>query len=199
MASPSVNISEALPPRRRVTLPNWLTLARLAAAPLIYLAAAYGTNIMAVVVYLLAVGTDAIDGRIARRFNLTTAFGRAFDSTADKAAVLGALGGLAAQGSLPVALLYTFATREFIVFGLRSIRTPSGTTIAEINDTLGRVRFLVVHVGVAGCLAFDGQFAEISLSLIWVGVAVGVVASVYYVVRDRAALLEVMRASKATA
>ena len=71
----------------RINLPTWLTLFRVALLP-VMVAVFYlpfpGHNITAAIVFVLAAITDWLDGYLARRMNLTSAFGAFLDPVADK-------------------------------------------------------------------------------------------------------------------
>jgi CDP-diacylglycerol--glycerol-3-phosphate 3-phosphatidyltransferase len=71
----------------RINLPTWLTLFRVALLPvmvLVFYLPFRGHNITAAIVFLLAAVTDWLDGYLARRLNLTSAFGAFLDPVADK-------------------------------------------------------------------------------------------------------------------
>jgi CDP-diacylglycerol--glycerol-3-phosphate 3-phosphatidyltransferase len=71
----------------RINLPTWLTLFRVALLPVMvvaFYAPFHGHNITAAVVFVLAAFTDWLDGYLARRMKLTSAFGAFLDPVADK-------------------------------------------------------------------------------------------------------------------
>jgi len=71
----------------QINLPTWLTLFRVALLPvmvLVFYLPFPGHNITAAIVFLLAAITDWLDGFLARRMNLTSAFGAFLDPVADK-------------------------------------------------------------------------------------------------------------------
>lgn len=71
----------------RINLPTWLTLFRVALLPvmvLVFYLPFRGHNIAAAIVFILAAVTDWLDGYLARRLNLTSAFGAFLDPVADK-------------------------------------------------------------------------------------------------------------------
>lgn len=71
----------------RINLPTWLTLFRMALLPVmvvVYYLPFHGHNITAAIVFVLAAITDWLDGYLARRLNLTSAFGAFLDPVADK-------------------------------------------------------------------------------------------------------------------
>jgi CDP-diacylglycerol--glycerol-3-phosphate 3-phosphatidyltransferase len=105
-----------------VTLPNALTAARaLLVIPVIGLIA-MGDASLALLVFIGAAATDAVDGPLARRRG-TTALGAGLDPLADKVLVVGTLAALAIQGiapAWPVALIFV---RELVAIEVR-VRAP---------------------------------------------------------------------------
>ena len=67
-----------------VNIPNCLTLIRIALLPVVVWRFRKGDSMGALIVYLLAMLTDAVDGFIARRYNQVTALGKLLDPIADK-------------------------------------------------------------------------------------------------------------------
>jgi cardiolipin synthase len=106
-------------------LPNLLTLSRIAAIPLLVLLASLGTpwgDVGACVTFSAAAITDYFDGRIARRRQAVSAFGRMLDPIADKLLVGAALMLLAGLDRLSAPALYpaiVILLREILVSGLR--------------------------------------------------------------------------------
>jgi CDP-diacylglycerol--glycerol-3-phosphate 3-phosphatidyltransferase len=106
-----------------VTLPNALTSARaLLVIPVICLIA-LGDNPAALVVFLVAAATDAIDGPLARRHGRTTALGAALDPLADKVLVVGTLLALTLLGMAPAWAVLPILARELVAVELRA-RSP---------------------------------------------------------------------------
>ena len=169
-----------------MTVPNALTLIRLFLSPVVFLFVAFGWYWASSIIYLLGILTDALDGKLARTTQTTSAFGGAMDSTADKTLVAGGMIGLTAQGELPASFIFAFVFREFVVFGLRAIRTTDGSTVAGINDRLGRIRFFVLHLGVILLLTPSWK-ASLRLTGLWtIGIALilAYMALLFYIKRD---------------
>ena len=117
----------------RWVTPNQLTLARIAAVPvllvLLYLDEPLG-NWLAAVLFLIACFTDYLDGVLARQRGEITALGKLLDPIADKMLVLSALIFLVSMdiaGAIPTILI---TAREFAVAGLRSVAAAEGVIIA---------------------------------------------------------------------
>lgn len=97
-------------------------------------------------IYVIASLTDAVDGHIARKYNLVTDFGKFLDPIADKLLVTAAL--LSLSG---VSLMYLWAAliilaREFMVSGIRMLAASKGVVIAA--GTLGKAKMVVQTIAI---------------------------------------------------
>jgi CDP-diacylglycerol--glycerol-3-phosphate 3-phosphatidyltransferase len=103
-----------------VTLPNALTAARaLLVIPVIGLIAT-GDASLALLIFVGAAATDALDGPLARHRGGATAFGAALDPLADKILVVGALAALAIRGMVPAWVFVLILARELVAIELRA-------------------------------------------------------------------------------
>ncbi|MBI1683590.1 CDP-alcohol phosphatidyltransferase family protein [Caulobacter hibisci] len=103
-------------------LPNLLTALRLLALPFLAWAVMADAGWAALALFLGAGLTDVLDGWIARRFGLTSAFGAMFDLLADRLLTLVSLGALMAAGAFPGAWIVVpllLIARNFFVAGLQ--------------------------------------------------------------------------------
>jgi CDP-diacylglycerol--glycerol-3-phosphate 3-phosphatidyltransferase len=103
-----------------VTLPNALTISRaLLVVPVIGLIA-IGDAPHALLVFLSAAATDALDGPLARNRGGTSAFGAALDPLADKILIVGTLVALAVRGMAPAWAVVLILARELVAIEVRS-------------------------------------------------------------------------------
>ena len=128
-----------------MTLPNALTVARAVLVIPVIAFVAIGDASAALLVFLVAAATDAIDGPLARRRGITTAFGAALDPLADKVLVVGTLAALALHGIAPAWAILLILGRELIAVELRA---RSSYTLAATGD--GKAKTVLQ---VAACLA----------------------------------------------
>ena len=106
-----------------MTLANALTAARaLLVIPVIGLIAT-GDASLALLIFVIAAATDALDGPLARRRGTATALGAAMDPLADKILVVGALAALAVRGIAPVWAVVLILARELVAIEVRA-RAP---------------------------------------------------------------------------
>ena len=108
-----------------MNLPNKLTIARVVLIPFFVAALLYDgggsktMRIVADILFILASLTDLLDGKLARRYNLVTNFGKFMDPLADKLLVCSALICLVELGQAPAWMVIVIISREFIISGFR--------------------------------------------------------------------------------
>ena len=121
-----------------MNLPNKLTLLRILLIPVfmgvLYWGAATGNDAVAMwialAVFIVASFTDLLDGKIARKYNLVTDFGKFADPLADKMLTTAAMLWFVENGQMPAWALLIVLVREFAVSGLRMVASDKGRVIA---------------------------------------------------------------------
>ena len=119
-----------------MNLPNKLTIFRLILVPIMVIVPFLGMtgevfnipseNLIIIGIFALASFTDLLDGKIARKYNLITTFGKFADPLADKILVLSAMLMLVENDKLPAWIPIIVLAREFIVSGYRLIAVEKG-------------------------------------------------------------------------
>ena len=162
-------------PSALLTPANLVTIARFALTiPLLELIATDGVSWRATVAWIMLACTDGLDGWLARRDG-TTRSGAFLDPLADKFLALGGLSALAAKGVFPWAAVILIGVREV---GVSAYRTAAGRRgISVPARQLGKMKtvFQLVAVGVALCPP-TAEPVGLSLSILWVAVALTVVS-----------------------
>ena len=119
-----------------MNLPNKLTVLRVLLIPFFVAALLWehGENQTmrwaAVLIFVVASLTDLLDGKIARKYNMVTNFGKFMDPLADKLLVCSALICLIELGQLPAWMVIVIISREFIISGFRLVASDNGVVIA---------------------------------------------------------------------
>lgn len=118
-----------------MNLPNKLTILRIVIIPLfvLFLYVDIGDNInlyIAALLFIVASLTDLLDGKIARKYNLVTNFGKFMDPLADKLLVCSALIALVDIEKLAGWIVIIIISRDFIINGLRVLAADNGIVIA---------------------------------------------------------------------
>jgi cardiolipin synthase len=98
-------------------VPNMLSLARLAAVPLVVWSVLAGENALAFWVFLAAGLSDALDGLIAKRFNAMTRFGAWLDPLADKTLLVATYVALTLRDAVPEWLTILVVFRDLLIVG----------------------------------------------------------------------------------
>ena len=113
-------------------LPNIFTGFRLLSCFfIVFLYVAYEGSAFDVIlpIYILAAISDYFDGKLARKYNQITTFGRCFDIIADKALVLSVLIIAMHMGSVHIVFVFLILFREFMVSGLREVLASDNVKI----------------------------------------------------------------------
>ena len=118
-----------------MNLPNKLTLFRVVLIPffLFFLLTDFcGTagKFIALGIFAVASLTDMLDGKIARKYNLITNFGKFMDPIADKLLVSSAFIAFVQMDLLPAWMVIIFIAREFIISGFRLVASDAGIVLA---------------------------------------------------------------------
>ena len=124
-----------------MNLPDQLTVARIAAVPLVVVLYAWdfpNHDYWATAVFVVAMATDQIDGWLARRRGTSSALGKLLDPVADKVLVLAALVMLVGAGVAPAWMIALIVVREVLVSGLRLAAVERGVVLGARD--LGRVK-----------------------------------------------------------
>lgn len=87
-------------------------------------------DLILAILFVVGSATDAIDGKIARKYNLITDFGKFFDPLADKFLVNSALIFLACYGRIPALIIILMIGRDLAVDGIRFMAASKGEVIA---------------------------------------------------------------------
>lgn len=185
---------------QKLNLPNKLTLIRMFLAP-IYLALMLIEfpyhYIVALAVFSIASLTDMLDGKIARKNNLITVFGKLLDPLADKMLTTAALLAFMREGWCSIWIVMIVLTREFAVAGVRLIATAQGIVIPANYwgkaKTVSQMVFTIVIMLLAELDAtFDifanaGWFtlARVSNIMLWITAVLAVVSGITYFVDSK--------------
>ena len=177
-----------------MNLPNKLTILRMIMIPffvvfmLTDLGGAYGKYI-ALAVFIVASLTDLLDGKIARKHNLVTNFGKFMDPLADKLLVCSALICLVEMDRLAAWMVIAIISREFIISGFRLIASDNGVVIAASYWGKFKTTFQMIMI-ILLILDLGGSFAVIETAVTWIALVLTVVSLIDYLVKNKGVLLE---------
>jgi cardiolipin synthase len=157
-------------------VPNILTLLRLAAVPLFIIVMNNGLYTVGIWVFVIAEITDVLDGIIARKFNLITAFGRIADPVADKLMQLTALFTLANLDRIMRIIPYLVLLKELflLISGLYVMRRK----VDMSAKWFGKLTSVLFFIGIM--LAFFEVSRDITDTILWISVGMAVFAFIMY-------------------
>jgi CDP-diacylglycerol--glycerol-3-phosphate 3-phosphatidyltransferase len=124
------------------------TSLRIAACPAIMALVLSRHDTVAAIVFLVAAATDWFDGRLARRWGVTTKLGSFLDTTADKLLVTTTLIALVAVHRVSPWVALVIVGREFTILGLRAAVAAGGVRVME-TSMLGKWKATVQFVAIA--------------------------------------------------
>jgi len=146
-------------------------------------------------VFGLAIATDALDGRIARKYNLITDFGKLWDSIADKALTGMAFIGLSIVGELPWWITALVLAREWGITWMRVAMLKYGVMAANAGGKLKTVlQSIALLLFLPGLPLMPSWLQWIAWFVMALAVAVTLITAVPYV-REALALRQAGRAA----
>ncbi len=188
--------------------PNKLTLLRVILIPFFVGAMYVDQTLIALIIFVVASATDALDGHLARKHNLVTNFGKFMDPIADKLLVMSAL--LMLVDRIGAIFIIIMLGREFVISGFRLVASDAGIVIAAGKS--GKLKTIVQMVMIVYLLVeqitaqsiaalssmensfifvLEGQSGLIGDVLIWASVILSLYSCFEYI-KDNFKLLEDM-------
>lgn len=177
-----------------MNLPNKLTVLRIIMVPFFVFfmltdAGGAANKWIALVLFCVASLTDLLDGKIARKYNLVTNFGKFMDPLADKLLVCSAMICMIESGKLSAAFVIVIIAREFIISGFRLVASDNGVVIAASYwgkfKTVSQMAMVILLIA-----DFGGVFNGICEALIWISLALTIISLVDYVAKNRQVLTQ---------
>ena len=129
-----------------------------------------------------------LDGKIARKYNLVTNFGKFMDPLADKLLVCSALICMIELRELPAWMVIIIISREFIISGFRLVASDNGVVIAA--SYWGKFKTTFQMIGVVLLIFNIPALSMVTTIVIWIALALTVISLVDYVVKNAGVLTE---------
>lgn len=171
-----------------MNLPNKLTILRVIMIPFFVAALLYdgGANqnmrYVAAALFIIASLTDMLDGKIARKYNLVTNFGKFMDPLADKLLVCSALICLVELKELPAWMVIVIISREFIISGFRLVASDNGVVIAasywgKFKTTFQMIAVVLLILGIP-------SLSMVTTAVVWIALVLTVISLVDYIAKN---------------
>ena len=177
-----------------MNLPNKLTILRVILIPffvvfLLFDITGAADKWIALVIFCVASLTDMLDGKIARKYNLVTNFGKFMDPLADKLLVCTALICLTSMNRLNVIVVLVIIAREFIISGFRLVASDNGIVIAASYwgkfKTVSQMALIIVLI-----MDLGGVWNVVGTVLTWVALLLTVVSLIDYIAKNKQVLTQ---------
>ena len=133
----------------------------------------YTYRIIALVIFIVASLTDLADGKIARKHNLVTDFGKFMDPLADKILTISGMIVLIELGRIPSWIVVIIVAREFIISGFRLVAAENGVVIAanywgkfKTNFQMAMIILMIMNIPQLQLLTNIVMWIALALTLI---------------------------------
>lgn len=177
-----------------MNLPNKLTILRVILIPffvvfMLFDITGAADKWIALVIFCVASLTDMLDGKIARKYNLVTNFGKFMDPLVDKLLVCTALICLTSMNRLNVIVVLVIIAREFIISGFRLVASDNGIVIAASYwgkfKTVSQMALIIVLI-----MDLGGVWNVVGTVLTWVALLLTVVSLIDYIAKNKQVLTQ---------
>ncbi len=175
-----------------MNLPNKLTILRVIMIPffIVFLLVPITPydKWIALTIFIIASLTDLLDGKIARKYNLVTNFGKFMDPVADKLLVCSALICLIELNKIPAWMVIIIISRELIINGFRLVASDNGVVIAA--SYWGKFKTTFQMVAVCLLIADIEAINLLTQIILWIAVILTVVSLIDYLVKNKDVMKE---------
>ena len=176
-----------------MNLANKLTLLRVFMIPVflvvLFLAPEPMNRYVAVIIFIVASLTDMLDGKIARKYNLVSNFGKFMDPLADKLLVMSALVSMVALKDLAAWVVIVILAREFTITGFRTLAMEANIVMAaswwgKVKTTVQMIMIPVVLLNLPFVM-----MPMVETVLIYLSVFFTIFSGADYIIKNKQVLL----------
>ena len=174
-----------------MNLPNKLTVLRVVLVPFFVVALLISKSVepmkwAALVLFIVASLTDLLDGKIARKYNLVTTFGKFMDPLADKVLTISGMICLIELGRIPSWIVVIIVAREFIISGFRLVAAENGVVIAanywgKFKTTFQMIMIILMIMNIP-------QLQILTNIVMWIALALTLISLWTYIMANKQVL-----------
>ena len=168
-----------------MSIPNLITLGRILLVPVVVWAIASGAMLTAFVLFLVAGVSDAVDGYLAKRFNMASELGAYLDPLADKALIVSIYVTLGIAGTIPRWLVILVVSRDIMIIGAVILSWVIGSPLKVkplVVSKLNTAAQIVFACVLLGSLGFNVQAPHLVMVLTAVVAGLTLVSITAYLV-----------------
>lgn len=160
------------------TLPNLLSIIRIILIPLLIKFLLIGDYMLAGIIFTISAITDFLDGYLARKYRLTSEFGRILDPFADKLTIISILIVLVINQIIPRFITIIILTRELFIFISSGIIFLLGKDF--INPSyIGKLSTFLLYLAIIFRLI---NIPYIDMALFYVVIPLNIISGVGYII-----------------
>lgn len=175
-----------------MNLPNLLSLFRIVLVPflvVILLTKFENKEFIGLGVFLVAAGTDFLDGFIARRRQQVTRLGKLLDPAADKILISAAFISLVELDLAPAWMVVVIIAREFAVSALRSLAASEQIVFGALNSAKVKTTLQILAIALLIVHNQLDEFEHLAPTMLWLAVIATIWSGIEYFVRFAPSLL----------
>lgn len=146
------------------------------------------TDYIALVIFVIASLTDMLDGKIARKYNLVTNFGKFMDPLADKLLVCSAMICLIDMDRIPAWIVIVIISREFIISGFRLVASDNHVVIAA--SYWGKFKTTFQMIMVILMIANIQALNILTQIVMWIALALTIISLIDYIAKNKNVLFD---------
>lgn len=177
-----------------MNLPTWVTVSRLLAVPPLLWGLHQPTVAMrwtVLGIFLLAAGTDWVDGYLARRLNQVTELGKFLDPLVDKLLVLAPLLALVELGQVPAWGVFMILARELTIAGWRVNPALQGSTAIQGANLWGKLKTVSQIAAIALLIApLPANGVVLAGVTFWLSVVLTLISGVIYLLPSQSETIQ---------
>ena len=143
---------------------------------------------IALAIFIIASLTDMLDGKIARKYNLITNFGKFMDPLADKLLVCSAMICLIDMDRIPAWIVIVIISREFIISGFRLVASDNHVVIAA--SYWGKFKTTFQMIMVILMIANIQALNILTQIVMWIALALTIISLIDYIVKNKNVLFD---------
>ena len=169
-----------------MNLPNLITLGRILLVPVVVWSIASGQMRLAFLLFLVAAISDAVDGFLAKRFEMKTEFGAYLDPAADKVMIVSIYATLGVSGVIPLWIVILVVSRDLLIVGAIMLSWLVGNPVAIRPHVVSKLN-TAVQIFYAGLVLAAHGFGfayDVMLTVVMAAVAVLTLLSIAFYVAE---------------
>jgi len=149
-------------------------------------------ELVALGIFAVACITDLLDGKIARKYNLVTNFGKFMDPLADKILVSAGLICMVAMERIPAWVVIVILAREFIISGFRLVASDAGIVIAasywgKFKTTFQMILVVMAIIDLSAWVPYYNIAVQV---IMYIALALTVISLIDYIVKNRKVIMQ---------